>query len=124
MMQYEPMHTDPNLENPTLSPQEQRLSKGIAAHYYDDGDYRLKRFDPNTFTTDPDEWWDIDADRVLDEWVPNYLAMITMLKLEPGEPTIVGAEVYWDRTLIFRAVFDPYVPVPLDFQPIAEEQGQ
>ncbi len=123
-MQYEHMHTDPDLENPTLSPQEQRLSRGIAAHYYDDGDYRVKRFDANTFTSDPDEWWEIDTTRVLDEWVPSYLAMLTAMRLEPGEPQIAGAEIYWDEELIFRVVFDPYTTVPLDFQPVVEEQKQ
>ncbi len=126
LMQYEQMHTNPDLSDPTLSPQEQGLSKGIAAHYYDDGDYRLKRFDPNTFTADPEEWWDIDADQVLDAWVPEYLAMLTAMKLEPGEPAIVGAEVYWDRELIFRVVFDPYTPVPReesDWQRQERERG-
>lgn len=112
-MEYEHMHTDQNLENPTLSPQEQHLSKGIAAHYYDDGDYRLKRFDANTFTTDPDGWWDVNADQVLLEWVPAYVSMLTALRQEPGEPLMVGCEVYWDEVLIYRQVLEPYTPVPL-----------
>jgi len=121
-MQYEHMHTDPNLENPTLSPQERHLSKGIAAHYYDDGDYRLKRFDPNTFTNDPDEWWDVNADQVLLEWVPNYIAMLYDLRQEPGEPMMVGCEVYWDEKLIYRQVLEPYTPVPRDSSPTVETQ--
>lgn len=124
MTLYEHMHTEPNLENPTLSPQEQRLSKGIAAHYYDDGDYRLKRFDPNTITTDPDEWWDVDANMVRVTWLPAYLDMLSNLRQEPGEPMMVGCEVYWNEALIFRLVLEPYTPVPLDFQPVVEEQGQ
>lgn len=111
-MHYEHMHTDPNLENPTLSPQEQRLSKGIAAHYYDDGDYRLKRFDANTFTTDPDEWYDVDARMVSVTWLPAYLEMLSNLRQEPGEPMMVGCEVYWNEELIYRMVLEPYTPVP------------
>ena len=110
--QYEHMHDDPDLENPTLSTQERRLSIGIAAHYYDDGDYRLKRFDPNTLTTNPDEWEYVDSDMVRVTWLPGYLEMLTNLRNEPGEPRIVGCEVYWREQLIYREVFYPYTPVP------------
>ena len=112
-MQYEHMHTDTDLANPTLSPQEQRLSKGIAAHYYEDGDYRLKRFEANNLTTDPDEWWEVDATMVRVTWLPAYLDMLTNLRQEPGEPMMVGCEVYWDEVLIYRQVLEPYTPVPL-----------
>lgn len=111
-MELEHMHTDPDLANPTLSPQEQRLSKGIAAHYYEDGDYRLKRFDANMFTTDPDEWWDVDAARVMKDWMPDYLTMLSNLRNEPGEPMQVGCEIYWNGELIYRHVLVPYTPVP------------
>lgn len=99
---------------PNLSEVERRRSQGVAVLYYTDGDYRCRWFTPQWFTDNEDEWWEVDAERVIDEFVPAFQAGTAKLRLEPGEPQQAGFEVYWGGELAHWERVAPYTPVPLE----------
>jgi hypothetical protein len=101
------------LGEPNLSEVERNRSAGIAVLYYTDGDYRCKWFTPTYFTDNEDEWWEVDAQQVLAEYLPVFKRALEKQRLTPGEPQHAGIEIYWSRMMVWQEVFPDYEPVLL-----------
>lgn len=94
-----------------LPEQERNMSKGVACVWYADGDHRLTWFNELYFTQDEEEWADIDAVQVQDEYVPKFLDRMGRVRKEPGEPLHDRYEVYWAGEQVFEEDAPVYQPV-------------
>lgn len=105
-----------SLGNPNLSEVERNRSQGVAVLYYTDGDYRCKWFTAHWFTDDDDALWSIDAELVVEDYVPDFLDSLGVQREEPGEPQHLLYEVYWNKELVYQKQVEDYTPVLLEVE--------